>query len=141
MNDRIVTALIFINSLHPAALAVLFAVLFAGSVFLVPWAVVKIPADYFKSTTRRPPLWHKYPPLLRMSMMLAKNLLGLLLFMTGLVLLVLPGPGILTMVMGLLMLDVPGKFRFERWLLSHKFILQPVNWLRTKKHQPPLRLE
>ncbi len=141
MNGQVEAALALIGTWHPWALAALFALLFAGSVFLVPWAVVQIPADYFKQSARRPPLWCHYPPALRLLMIVAKNIVGLLLVLVGVTLLFLPGPGMVTLVIGLLMLDVPGKFRFERWLLSHKFILQPVNWLRMKQHKEALQLD
>lgn len=141
MSDLAGLASSLLASVHPVALAVLFVLVFTGSVLFVPWAVVQIPADYFKSSTRRTPLWCHYPAWLRLLLMLAKNLLGLLLLLIGVALLFLPGQGLLTIVIGLLMLDVPGKFRFERWLISHKLVLQPVNWLRTRRNKPVLLLD
>ncbi len=141
MNNLVATVMSLIASLHPWILGALSVAMFTGSLLFVPWAVVQIPADYFKSTTTRPPLWGNHPPLLRMTMIVMKNLLGLLLLLTGVAMLFLPGQGVLTMVIGLLLLDVPGKFRFERWLLSHKLVLQPVNWLRIKRNHPALQLD
>jgi len=44
-----------------------------------------------------------------------KNLLGVLLFMLGLIMLVTPGQGILTLLFGLMLMNFPGKYRVERW--------------------------
>lgn len=141
MKELVANGLAFVSSLHPWALFAVLILLIAGSLLLIPWVVVQIPADYFSDSVRRPPLWSNYPRWLRLLLILVKNLLGLLLVMSGLTLIFLPGPGLMTIVLGLLMLDVPGKFRFERWLLSHQFILQPVNWLRIKRNKPALQLD
>ena len=141
MKDFAESAMTTIGSMHPWLLGILFVVLFVGSIMFVTWAVVQIPEDYFKTTTHRPTLWASYNPVLRAALIVAKNLLGLILVVVGIALLILPVQGLLTMVIGLLMLDVPGKFRFERWLLSHTFVLRPVNWLRAKMHKPALQFD
>ena len=55
--------------------------------------------------------------------------------------LILPGQGLLTMMVGLLLLDFPGKFRFERWLISNALLLHSLNRLRRMGGQAPLEVE
>ena len=52
--------------------------------------------------------------------------------------LVLPGQGLLTLLVGFLLVDAPGKYRLERWLVSRKAVLRPINWLRRRKGRQPL---
>ena len=69
---------------------------------------------------------------------MGKNLIGYGLIVAGLLMLFLPGQGILTLVMGLLLVDYPGKFRLERKLVKTPAILNSLNWLRKKAKKPPL---
>ena len=43
--------------------------------------------------------------------------------------LVAPGQGLLTMVVGLLLVDFPGKYRLERWLVTRQQVWRSINWL------------
>jgi hypothetical protein len=69
---------------------------------------------------------------------LAKNLIGYGLILAGILMLLLPGQGILTMITGLLLIDYPGKFRLERQIARQPAILKSLNWLRAKAQKPPL---
>ena len=113
---------------------------FVASLVFVPWAIVQLPADYFHHHRRQRARWNTLHPALRFLLLLGKNLLGAILVIIGLAMLVLPGQGLLTILMGILLLDFPGKFKFERWLISRKPILRTSNWLRQKAHKEPLRL-
>ena len=67
-----------------------------------------------------------------------KNLLAYVLVAIGIVLLVLPGQGVLTIVVGLMLADFPGKHRLIRALLTRGPVLAGINWLRARAHRPPL---
>jgi hypothetical protein len=54
------------------------------------------------------------------------------LVVAGLVMLVVPGQGLLTIVVGLMLLDFPGKYRLERWLATRPKVWQSINWLRRR---------
>lgn len=71
----------------------------------------------------------------------AKNLLGYALVMAGIAMLVLPGQGMLTILVGILFLDFPGKYWFERWVVARSPVLQSINWLRRRAGHPPLLLQ
>ena len=69
-----------------------------------------------------------------------RNLLGLLLVLGGVLMLFLPGQGILTIVIGLLMIDTPKKRAFQAWVLAWKPVNRGINWMRRKAHQPEFLL-
>jgi hypothetical protein len=71
----------------------------------------------------------------------AKNLLGYILIAAGIVMLVLPGQGTLTILIGILLVDFPGKYRLERWVVGRGPVLQSINWFRRRAGRPPLLLE
>ncbi len=67
----------------------------------------------------------------------AKNILGGLLVVMGVVMLFTPGQGLLTILIGLLLLNFPGKYRLERWLVLRPGVLRGLNWLRQRRgHRP-----
>jgi len=113
-------------------------VVFILSLLSLPWLVAQIPEDYFLPQKRQPTQWKKLHPVIRLLALIGKNLIGYGLIVAGLLMLFLPGQGILTLVMGLLLVDYPGKFRLERKLVKTPAILNSLNWLRRKAKRPPL---
>jgi len=115
------------------------ATFIAGLIF-VPLLVVRIPCDYFAHGRRRRRLWAERHPAVRLALLSGKNLLGCLFVTTGLILLVLPGQGMLTVLVGLILLDFPGKYQFERWFVARPPVLRSVNWLRRRVGRAPIVL-
>lgn len=113
-------------------------VMFFGSLLAMPILAARIPADYFAQEERPASMWVGHHPALRISLMICKNLLGVVLILAGLAMLVMPGQGLLSMLIGLLLLDLPGKYRFEKWLISRPRIRASINWLRGRRGKPPL---
>ena len=113
-------------------------VVFILSLLSLPWLVAQIPEDYFLPKKRQPTQWKQLHPIIRLLALIGKNLIGYGLIVAGLLMLFLPGQGILTLVMGLLLVDYPGKFRLERKLVKTPAILNSLNWLRRKAKRPPL---
>ena len=111
---------------------------FIFSLLSLPWLVAQIPEDYFLPKKRQPTQWKQLHPVIRLLALMGKNLIGYGLIVAGLLMLFLPGQGILTLVMGLLLVDYPGKFRLERKLVKTPAILNSLNWLRRKAKKPPL---
>jgi hypothetical protein len=52
--------------------------------------------------------------------------------------LVLPGQGVLTILLGIALLDLPGKRHLERRLIALPTVLRTINKLREKFGRPPL---
>ena len=111
---------------------------FILSLLAMPWLVAQIPEDYFLPKKRQPTQWKQLHPVIRLLALMGKNLIGYGLIVAGLLMLFLPGQGILTLVMGLLLVDYPGKFRLERKLVKIPAVLNSLNWLRRKAKKPPL---
>ena len=115
--------------------------MFLGSLVVVPLLVVRIPTNYFSHADRPPLLWARQHFAVRAVLLLAKNVLGLALLFLGLVMLVLPGQGLLAILVGLMLLNFPGKFRFERWLIIRRPVLSSVNWIRRQADREPLAVQ
>ena len=88
------------------------------SIIGVGWFISQIPEDYFIHEKRQSDNWKKYSPETRIVIIVAKNILGVTMLISGLLLLILPGQGVLTMIIGLLLIDYPGKFKLEQKIIS-----------------------
>jgi hypothetical protein len=105
--------------------------------------VVWMPADYFLAGPSGPPAWWRRHPLLLGGGLLLKNSLGALFVIAGAVMALplVPGPGLLFMLLGFSVLDFPGKRRVERRLLGVQTVLRSLNGIRARFNRPPLVLE
>ena len=113
--------------------------IFLISILGISWFVAQIPEDYFLPSKRQTSKWQKQKPILRLVVVLGKNILGFSLIIGGLLMLVLPGQGLLTIVTGLLLVNYPGKYRLEQKLVSMPSIYKALNWIRFKAKKPPLQ--
>ena len=120
----------------------LYLVTFLSSTVVVAWLVIRLPATYFCDAYPRD-VWGDRHPVLRWTGLLLKNLLGILLVVLGgiMSLPVIPGPGILIFVLGVMLLDFPGKRRLEQWLVRRATVLRAMNRLRQRYGKPPLVVE
>ena len=127
----------------PATLEFLFAlsiVSFVGSLIAIPWILVRLPQDYF--CERHPRTWLKdHHPVLRFIALAVKNVVGWILLLGGIAMLFLPGQGLLTILIGVSLMDFPGKRAIERKLVSRPLILQAINRVRQRFDRPPLLIE
>lgn len=116
-------------------------VTFMATLIAVPVLIVRIPPDYFsrKKIHGRP--WAKLHPIVRAMLVLGKNVLGVIFVVAGLVMLVLPGQGIFTILIGIMLLNFPGKYRLERWIVARRPVLRSINWLRQQAGRAPLALD
>ena len=112
------------------------------SLISVALIVVRIPTDYFAGDTP-PRLWADRHPLVRWPLLIFKNLLGVTLVALGAVMALpgVPGQGILTMLIGAMLLNFPGKRKMERWLIGRRGVLTAINKIRGRYGRPPLQLD
>jgi len=107
--------------------------LFLGSLLALPLLVVAIPEDYFLGSAKDYFNRHyRRHPLMRVFLLVLKNLVGIVLLCMGLVMLFTPGQGLLTLFMGLLLVNFPGKRTLELRLIRHAGIARAVAWIRRK---------
>jgi hypothetical protein len=121
-----------------AGLAV-FALMSVASLAVVTFFVVRIPVDYF-SNERRPPA---SSPRARVAVSILKNLAGVALVLLGVVLSLpgIPGQGILTILVGLMLTDLPGVRRLERSLARMRGVKRALDAIRAKFGRDPLKLD
>jgi hypothetical protein len=119
--------------------------IFLGGFFLnlaiVSLILVKLPADHF-SKNRKTKFWDGPRPWLHALGIIGKNIGGILLVALGIVLSLpgVPGQGLLTILLGIMIMDFPGKDRLEQKLLSRPSIVNAINRLRGRFDKPPLVL-
>ena len=126
------------NAFWVSASLVLSAVLFIASPFLIAWIAVRLPKDYFVGEERSDTVRNRVHPVVYILFRIIKNLLGVVLILAGIAMLVLPGQGILTILIGLSLIHFPGKYRLEQWLVSRPAVFHSINWIRNKAGVPDL---
>ena len=117
-------------------------VTFVLSIVICVIVVIRIPADYFVCDPRSDDCRPRHP-FLRWPLLIGKNLLGVFLVLLGAAMSLpgIPGQGILTILLGAMLLDFPGKRRAERWLLGRRGVLKTINRMRGRYGRPPLLLD
>jgi hypothetical protein len=121
--------------------ALIFVASFLINLGIVSFILVKLPADHF-SKSGKTKFWAGRNPALRVIAIIGKNIGGVLLVALGVVLSLpgVPGQGLLTILLGIMLLDFPGKHRLEQKLLSRPSIVNAINGLRGRFGKPPLEL-
>ena len=115
-------------------------VLFIVSLAVIPWLVTKIPVDYFQPQYRTRASSERKKSVVTRVFVSVKNLLGLALVCLGIIMLMTPGQGLLTILVGLVLTDFPGKHKIEQKLIAMPKVLSSLNWIRAKAKKPPLVL-
>ncbi len=112
---------------------------FFATLIFIPLMIIRLPSDYFEN--ENPPSLKKIaiPRILSISFIILKNLLGLILFIGGFMMLFTPGQGILSMLIGLSLTNFPGKRRLERKLISQEKIFAIINKIRKKSGTLPIK--
>lgn len=108
--------------------------MFVGTLVAVPIVICRLPRDIY--VRRRTPSVR--PPGVATALSLVRNVLGIAIVAAGVLMLVLPGQGLLTIVIGIALLDFPGKQGLERRLIGHRRVIDAMNALRARFDRPPL---
>ena len=114
-------------------------VMFVGTLAAIPLLVARIPADYFVGERRRPPSSGRERAF-RVAFATLSSMTGAALVVVGVVLLVLPGQGLVTILLGVMLTSFPGKRRLERRLVAVPSVLRAMNWIRARAGRPPLQV-
>jgi hypothetical protein len=108
--------------------------------FLLGMAVVVgLPSDFFVRAPERRGFWQSHRAF-RLTLLGLKNLLGVVVFVLGFIMALplVPGPGVLLMLVGLGLVDFPGKRSLELRLLCEPHVLASVNKMRARFGKPPI---
>ena len=109
-------------------------VVFVVSLLLTPFLLGKIPQDYFIHTNQ-----HKLEinHLSHLVTVVIRTLIGFVLLVAGIIMLVTPGQGVISILLGLFLMEFPGKRKLELILINHEPTFKALNWLRSKANKPP----
>ena len=118
-------------------LGLLSVVTFVGSLIAVPWLIGRMRADYFLTHWQTVQARHRRHPALALTVFLARNALGLLLVAAGLAMLFMPGQGLLTVLIGVCVMDFPGKRGLLQRLVRGPKVQGALNWIRRKRGKEP----
>ncbi len=139
MDDLLATVQQWIPVDVLIGLTVASAIGFIGTLIAIPVILVRLPADYID--TRTPRHWMKdHHPVLRLSGLVVKNVVGIVFLLAGFAMLFLPGQGVLTMLIGVSLMDFPRKRELEAKMVGQPSLLGVINSMRHKYGKPPLTL-
>lgn len=114
-------------------LIILSLMTFVGTLVIVPILIQRLPSDYFTRAGQTRRAQDKHPVLF-----VLRNLLGVVLVLVGIIMLFVPGQGVLTILIGLSTMQFPGKYKLERKLVSNNSVFRSLNWIRSKAGKAPL---
>jgi hypothetical protein len=126
-NEQIVVALVVVS-----------VITFMASLVLMPLIVARLPTEYFCHSQRDQSFAKGLHPLLYLSLITLKNLIGALLILGGIAMLLLPGQGILTILIGIALTNFPKKYRLEKAIVRRRSVFRTMNWIRRTMRVPPL---
>lgn len=121
----------FESSVPWLAATALSVTLFVGTLVAIPILSIRLPSDYFVRPSKPRPRWK----------VVLRTAFAALLIVMGLLMLVLPGQGILTLLIGISLLDFPAKRAWQNRLLQRPAVLRTMNRLRARAGRPPLQTD
>ena len=113
-------------------LGVLSILTFIGSLLIIPWLILRLSPEYFIRHRLDVIERHQRHPVLAIIIFFLRNTVGLGLLAAGMAMLVIPGQGILTMLIGLSFMDFPGKHHLLEKVVQGTRVQRSLNWIRRK---------
>jgi len=113
-------------------LGILSILTFIGSLLIIPWLILRLSPAYFIRHRLDVIERHRRHPVLAIIFFFLRNAVGFGLLVAGMAMLVIPGQGILTMLIGLSFMDFPGKHRLLEKMVQFRSVQQSLNWIRRK---------
>jgi hypothetical protein len=110
---------------------------FLISLLLIPFLVSTASADYFLMHATIVEQRHKRHPAVALLIKITRNSLGYFLCLAGFIMLFLPGQGILTILIGVSLLDIPFRHKAVNALIHKPTLQHALNWIRQKTGRPP----
>lgn len=110
---------------------------FLLSLLLIPFLISRASVDYFLIHATIVEQRHKRHPALAFTIKIIRNCLGCVLCLAGFMMLFLPGQGVITILIGVSLLDVRGRQRVMNALIHRPSLQHALNWIRQKTGKPP----
>ena len=114
--------------------------MFVVTLVVFPLVIIHLPEDYFVRDRRDPARQTRRHPAVWLVLTILKNALGVILVAAGAAMLVLPGQGLLTMLLGVTLVNFPGKFALERRIVSRPSVANTLNRIRESAGRARLEL-
>ena len=130
------TAILKFVAPYLQALTLLSIVLFVVSIALIPWLVGLLQPDYFIRRRRSKGEFLGDRSARVIAKLLVRNIIGLILFLAGVLMLFLPGQGIITIIISIAVMDFPYKRRLIQKMVAGASVRKSLNWLRRKTGKP-----
>ena len=111
---------------------------FIVSILFCTLVIAYLPSDYFLPNRQTSHIRH---PVLRIGLKCLKNLLAVVLVVVGIIQIPLPGQGVLTILIGIIISDMPGKRKLERRIIRAPVVLATANGIRSRFKRPLLVLD
>ena len=112
-------------------LGILSTIFFIISLFFIPYLALVIPKDYFKKSSAK----HS-----NIMVLFIRNILGIVILLIGVLLLFMPGPGMLVILISFILMEFPYKKKIELWFIKKTKLLEIINKIRKNKNKPEIEL-
>lgn len=132
----ILTIILWVKT-HVLAIFVLSALALIVSFLGILALVIYLPTDYF---TREKDVSIVANPILRIFLRILKNVFGVIALFIGILMSIGPGPGLFTILVGVILCDFPNKRKVERKLIARPALLTAANRIRARYNRPPITL-
>ena len=119
-------------------LALLSLFTFILSLISLPYIIRRIPSDYFLKLSKEQPKVKGYD-IKSVLIILFRNIFGFCLLLAGVAMLFLPGQGLITIFVALILMDFPGKMRVVAYLIRRKSVQKSIDWVRRKTQKKPIK--
>ena len=115
-------------------------VMFVATLIVFPLVIIYLPQDYFVRHERDPAHQKRRHPAVWLTLTVLKNVFGWALILAGIAMLLLPGQGVLSILIGATLANFPGKYVLERRLVRRPAVSRSLNQIRARVNKPPLDL-
>ncbi len=106
------------------------------SLLLIPLFINWLDSDFFLHIHERPKRENEHP-LMFLLLRILRYSIGVFLITAGVLMLFLPGQGLLTIILGIVLLDFPAKRALTDKIISYQKIQKGLNWIREKGAKSP----
>jgi hypothetical protein len=113
------------------------AIMFFVSIFVVWQVLIRLPEDYLLQDEPHN-LYRSKSKLINLAVRIVRNVLGAGFLLVGIVMLFTPGQGILSIIVGIELVEFPGKRKLIRKIVAQPKVFNAINRIRNKANKPRL---